>query len=143
MKMTKIVVLLMAVVLMLGMFASCATTPTITAKITFFDQNNAVLIKTYEAKISKEVPTILDAVNAVADAYALDEEYANITMNADGTAVKDVDACKEDLTPDSNNMIKYWTVYLNNEEPVGDINEIEIKDGDNIVFQFVETQAKQ
>lgn len=143
MKMTKIAVLLLAVVFVLGMFASCATTPTTTVKITFFNQNNEAIIKTYEAKISKENPTVLDAVNAVSDAYALDETYANITMNEEGTAVKDVDDCKEDLTPDSNNMIKYWMFLLNEEEPKGDINEIAVADGDNIVFQFVEEVVEE
>ena len=35
-------------------------------------------------------------------------------------------------------MIKYWMFYLNGEEPKGDLNTVEIKDGDTIVFQFVE-----
>ncbi len=136
--MKKIAVLLLVVVMMLGVFASCASTPKITVKITFLGADNKAVVDTYTAEIKKENPTVLDAVNAVSDAYATVEDYAKITMNSDNSAVKDVDNCKEDLTADANNMIKYWMFYLNGEEPKGDLNTVEIKDGDTIVFQFVE-----
>lgn len=143
MKKTRIAVLVLAFVMLLGVFASCANVPKITVKITFLGLNNETIVETYTAEIKKENPTVLDAVNAVSDAYATNEEYANITMNADGTAVKDVDNCKEDLTPDSNNMIKYWMFYLNGDEPKGDIDEIAIADGDVIVFQYVQEAVEE
>ena len=136
MKMTKIAVLLLAVAMVLGVLASCGAAPLTTVKITFLDENNKTVIDTYTAELRKEAPTVLDAVNAVSDAYATMEDYANITLSEDGASVKAVDACKENLTPDAENKIKYWMFLVNGKEPKGDINDVAIADGDSIVFQF-------
>ncbi len=136
MKMTKIAVLLLAVVMVLGMLASCGAAPVTTVKITFVDENNKTIVDTYTAELKKEKPTVLDAVNALSDAYATMDDYANITLSEDNSSVKGVDNCQENLVPDADNKIKYWIFLVNGKEPQGDINDVVVSDGDTIVFQF-------
>lgn len=143
MKLKKIAVLLMAVVMVVSVLTSCANTPKVTVKISFIDQKGSAVIDTYTAELKKENPTVADAVNALSDAYATAEDYANITWNEDGSAVKDVDAFKENLTPDENKMIKYWTFLVNGKEVKGDANDIVVQNDDIIVYEFVEEAIEE
>ena len=110
--------------------------------ITFLDQNGKVVIEKYTAEIKKENPTVIDVVNALSDAFATLDDYANITISSDGSSVKDVDNYKENLTADENNMIQYWKFLVNGFEPTDDASEATVKDGDTIVYQYVEDTVK-
>ena len=59
-----------------------------------------------------------------------------ITLDEDESSVKDIDNCKENLTADEEGNIYYWMFYLNGEEPSGSANEVVVKEGDTIVYQF-------
>ena len=136
MKTKRILAILLMVVLAVGLFASCSKVSKTNVEITFIDNKKKSVIDTYKAALTMENPTVMDAVKAVKDAYATAEGYGQITLYADESAVKDVDNCKEDLVPDADGNIKYWMFFLNGDEPVGDANDVALKDGDKIVFSY-------
>lgn len=139
MKTKRIVVMLLAVVMLLGVLASCGGSTKTTVKITFMDADGNIVIDPFTAELKMADPTVLDAVKAVKDAYATAEEFGQITLTADESAVKDVDNCKENLTEDADGYIYYWMFLINGEEPSGDAGDVVVKEGDNIVYQYVKT----
>ena len=137
MKLRRIAVLALAAVLLVCAFASCASAPKTKVKITFIGNDGDIVIDPYEATLKGEAPTVMDAVKAVKDAYATAEDFGQITLSDDESSVKDVDSYKENLTINADGQIAFWMFYVNGEEPKGDANAVVVKEGDNIVFEFV------
>ena len=139
MKKMKIAALIMVAIMTFGLLVSCSSAPATKVKISFFDEiNGEFVVDSLEVELNKENPTVMDAVIAVKDKFATMEGYADIEFTADGSSVKDVDNCKEDLDGDE---LQFWQFFVNGEEPKGDASDVAVKDGDVIVYNFV-SQAK-
>ena len=137
MKLRRIAVMLLAAVMLVCTFTSCASTVKTKVKITFIDASGEIVIDPYEAELKGDAPTVLDAVKAVKDAYATAEDFGQITLSDDETSVIGVDGRNEDLSPNANGEIAYWMFLVNGKEPNGDANDVAVAEGDNIVFQYV------
>ena len=137
MKLRKIAVLVLAALMLVCVFASCASTTKTTVKISFIGNDGKIVIDPYEAVLKSETPTVMDAVKAVKDAYATADGFGQITLSDDESSVKDVDSYKENLTINADGQIAFWMFYVNGDEPTGDANDVVVKEGDNIVFEFV------
>lgn len=131
MRTRRVLILLVAAAVMIGMFASCATTTEeITVKLIITAGDEEILNSDFT--LNYKDPTVLMLVNEAAVLYELD-----VTLNEDGDSVLNIGEY-EDKTVD--NIMYFWEYYINGVLPEnstgGKANAQTIKNGDTIQYVY-------
>ena len=131
MKLTRVLALIVAGVILACTLASCGAAAPIT-KVTlkiYGDEADGILLET-EVEVQDEAPTVLMAFT---EGCIVNEVAYTLTSAED--SVQDIEDYKEYTDEEGN--IHFWTYYINGEAPTGGrANTIAIKEGDVIEYKF-------
>ncbi len=127
MKKFRILALVLACVMMIGMCVGCSSANDITVTLKFV-LNDGTEFVTYEIKVNAETPTVELAVNE-----------ANATYPDLGATWSDRYELSIAGYPDTqleDGTFMYWVFTVNGEEATSKANEAAIKDGDVITYTY-------
>ena len=134
MKMFKILALVLACVVMVGMCVGCSSASDITVTLKFVTEDNPEYF-VQEIKVNAEVPTVELAVNE-----------ANATYTSLGCTWSDRYELSLADYPDTqleDGTFMYWVFTVNGEEATVKANEATIKDGDVITYTYTAYKAEE
>ena len=134
MKKFRILALVLACVMMIGMCVGCTSANDITVTLKFVLNDGSEFVS-YELKVNAETPTVELAVNEAnatypdlgatwSDRYELSIAGYTDTQLEDGTFM-------------------YWVFTVNGEEATSKANEATIKDGDVITYTYTAYKAEE
>ena len=134
MRKIRVLALVLAAILMVGMCVGCASNNDITVTLTFVD-NEGNTYWSQEIKVNSETPTVELAVNEAnatypdlgcewSDRYELSIAGYPDTQLEDGTFM-------------------YWTFTVNGEEATAKANEATIADGDVITYTYTAMKLEE
>ena len=127
MKKFRILALVLACVMMIGMCVGCTSANDITVTLKFVLNDGSEFV-TYELKVNAETPTVELAVNE-----------ANATYPDLGATWSDRYELSIAGYPDTqleDGTFMYWVFTVNGEEATAKANEATIKDGDVITYTY-------
>ena len=127
MKKFRILALVLACVMMIGMCVGCTSANDITVTLKFVLNDGSEFV-TYELKVNAETPTVELAVNE-----------ANATYPDLGAAWSDRYELSIAGYPDTqleDGTFRYWVFTVNGEEATSKATEATIKDGDVITYTY-------
>ena len=127
MKKFRILALVLACVMMIGMCVGCTSANDITVTLKFVLNDGSEFV-TYELKVNAETPTVELAVNE-----------ANATYPDLGAAWSDRYELSIAGYPDTqleDGTFMYWVFTVNGEEATAKANETTIADGDVITYTY-------
>ena len=127
MKKFRILALVLACVMMIGMCVGCTSANDITVTLKFVLNDGSEFV-TYELKVNAETPTVELAVNE-----------ANATYPDLGATWSDRYELSIAGYPDTqleDGTFMYWVFTVNGEEATSKANEATIKDGDVITYTY-------
>ncbi len=133
MKLTRILSLVLAGILLVCALGSCGVAaPIIHVTLIIEDPNDPELpILNTEVELQTENPMVLDAFQE----GCIVNEIA-YTLTQDGSSVKDI---KDYADCTKNGLTYYWFYLINDVEPLsGKANANPINDGDKITYQYME-----
>ncbi len=134
MKKFRILALVLACVMMIGMCVGCTSANDITVTLKFVLNDGSEFV-TYELKVNAETPTVELAVNE-----------ANATYPDLGAAWSDRYELSIAGYPDTqleDGTFMYWVFTVNGEEATSKANEATIKDGDVITYTYTAYKAEE
>ena len=134
MKKFRILALVLACVMMIGMCVGCTSANDITVTLKFVLNDGSEFV-TYELKVNAETPTVELAVNE-----------ANATYPDLGAAWSDRYELSIAGYPDTqleDGTFMYWVFTVNGEEATSKANEATIKDGDVITYTNTAYKAEE
>ncbi len=133
MKKFRVLALVLACVMMVGMCVGCTSANDITVTLKFVLEDGSDYV-TYEIKVNSETPTVELAVNE-----------ANATYPDLGAAWSDRYELSIAGYPDTqleDGTFMYWSFTVNGEEATVKANEATIKDGDVITYTYTAYKAE-
>lgn len=134
MKKFRILALVLACVMMIGMCVGCSSANDITVTLKFV-LNDGTEFVTYEIKVNAETPTVELAVNE-----------ANATYPDLGASWSDRYELSIAGYPDTqleDGTFMYWVFTVNGEEATAKANEASIADGDVITYTYTAYKAEE
>lgn len=134
MKKFRILALVLACIMMIGMCVGCSSANDITVTLKFV-LNDGTEFVTYEIKVNAETPTVELAVNE-----------ANATYPDLGAAWSDRYELSIAGYPDTqleDGTFMYWVFTVNGEEATAKANETTIADGDVITYTYTAYKAEE
>ena len=134
MKKFRILALVLACVMMIGMCVGCSSANDITVTLKFVLNDGSEFVN-YEIKINSETPTVELAVNE-----------ANATYPDLGATWSDRYELSIAGYPDTqleDGTFMYWVFTVNGEEATVKANEATIKDGDVITYTYTAYKAEE
>lgn len=134
MKKFRILALVLACVMMIGMCVGCTSANDITVTLKFVLNDGSEFV-TYELKVNAETPTVELAVNE-----------ANATYPDLGATWSDRYELSIAGYPDTqleDGTFMYWVFTVNGEEATSKANEATIKDGDVITYTYTAYKAEE
>ena len=134
MKKFRILALVLACIMMIGMCVGCSSANDITVTLKFV-LNDGTEFVTYEIKVNAETPTVELAVNE-----------ANATYPDLGATWSDRYELSIAGYPDTqleDGTFMYWVFTVNGEEATAKANETTIADGDVITYTYTAYKAEE